>query len=99
MNKPLTETSIPGSTPRPNDSTTFGCRYTFELTDIWGTQLSGGYSPSHAVRLDSGNSDLGLTTVDVEEAWTFAPGPMVVGYPVHGVGYRWAFDVRNLGKP
>ena len=99
MNKPLTETSIPGSTPRPNDSTTFGCRYTFELTHIWGTQLSAGYSPSHAVRLDSGNSDLGLTTVDVEEAWTFAPGPMVVGYPVHGVGYRWAFDVRNLGKP
>jgi hypothetical protein len=96
----MTETSISGSAPRPNESTTFGRRYTYEFTDIWGTRLSAGYSPSHAARLDSGNSDLGLTTVDVEEAWTFAPGHKVVGYPVTGVGYAWTFDVRYpyLGK-
>ena len=89
----MTETSISGSPPRPNESTTFGGRYTYEFTGMWGTQPPAGYSPKHAARLDSGNSDLGLTTMDVEAAWTFAPGHKVVGY-------AWAFDVRYpyLGK-
>jgi hypothetical protein len=40
----MTETSIPGSPPRLHESTTFGGRYTYEFTDMWGTQLSAGYS-------------------------------------------------------
>jgi hypothetical protein len=38
----MTETSISGSPPRLQESTIFGGRYTF--TDMWGTQLSAGYS-------------------------------------------------------
>jgi len=42
---------------------------TYEFTDMWGTQLTTGYSPNQPARLDSGNSALGLTTVDVEAAF------------------------------
>jgi hypothetical protein len=33
--------------------------------------------------------------MDVEAAWTFAPGHKVVGYAVADVGYSWAFDTAD----
>jgi opacity protein-like surface antigen len=91
----LTERPIAGSTPRLNDSATVGARYNFKYTDTWGVQLSAGYSPSYAAHVTSGNSNLGLTTVDLDGVWTLAPGFTVGGYQivpyaVAGVGYAWA---------
>jgi len=92
----MTETSISRSTPRLDASATFGGRYTYNFTDVWGVQLSGGYSPSRAAHVASGDSDLGLTTVDVDAVWNFTTpdfrvaGYKVVGYTVAGVGYAWA---------
>ena len=40
----MTETSISRSPPRLHESTTFGGGYTYEFTDMWGTQLSAAYS-------------------------------------------------------
>jgi outer membrane beta-barrel protein len=91
----MTETSISRSTPRLDDSATFGGRYTYNFTDTWGAQLSAGYSPSYAAHVASGNSNLGLTTVDVDAVWNIIPGYRIagykiVGYTVAGVGYAWA---------
>jgi len=95
----LTQTTISGSTPRFNDSATFGGRYTVNYTDTWGVQLSAGYSPGRAGHVRSGDSSLGVTTVDVDGVWTFTPGYKIVGYAVAGVGYAWAdLDRAILGS-
>jgi outer membrane beta-barrel protein len=86
----LTQRSISGSTPRLNDSATFGGRYTVNYTDMWGLQLSAGYSPGRAGHVRSGDSSLGVTTVDLDGVWNFTPGYKIVGYAVAGVGYAWA---------
>jgi outer membrane protein W len=91
----LMETPLSGSTPRLDDSATFGARYTYNFTKQWGVQLSGGYSPSRAAHVASGDTDLGLTTVDLDAVWTINPdyqvgGHRLVGYTVAGVGYAWA---------
>jgi outer membrane beta-barrel protein len=86
----LTERTISGSTPRLNDSATFGGRYTVNYTDTWGVQLSAGYSPGRAGHVRSGDNSLGITTVDLDGVWNFTPGYKVVGYAVAGVGYAWA---------
>lgn len=92
----LTERSISGSTPRLNDSATFGGRYTFNYTDAWGVQLSAGYSPGRAGHVRSGDSSLGVTTVDWDGVWNFTPGYKIVGYAVAGVGYAWADLDRSI---
>jgi opacity protein-like surface antigen len=96
----LTEAPISGSTPRLNDSATVGARYNFNFTDMWGVQLSAGYSPSFAGHVVSGDSNLELTTVDFDGVLNIAPnltilGYQIVPYAVAGVGYAWA----NLDRP
>jgi outer membrane protein W len=97
----MTETPISGSTPRLNDSATVGARYTFNYTDMWGVQLSAGYSPSFAAHVASGNGNLGLTTVDLDGVWNIMPdlkiaGYKIVPYAVVGVGYAWANLDRTI---
>jgi outer membrane protein len=100
----LTETTISGSTPRLNDSATVGARYNFNYTDMWGVQLSAGYSPSYAAHVASGNGNLDLTTVDLDGVWNIMPdleiaGFKVVPYALVGVGYAWAnLDRQILGS-
>ena len=53
------ETSISGSPPRLHESTTFGGRYTYEFTDMWGTQLSAGYSQQLCPGYEHGGDDVG----------------------------------------
>jgi outer membrane protein len=91
----LTSRAISGARPRLDDTETFGARYDYNLTDIWGVELSAGYSPSHVSRLAGGNIDLGLTTVDVDAVWNFTPRSLIVGYTVAGVGFANA----NLDRP
>jgi outer membrane beta-barrel protein len=86
----LTQRTISGSTPRFNDSATFGGRFTLNYTDTWGLQLSAGYSPGRAGHVRSGDSSLGIRTVDLDGVWNFTPGYKIVGYAVAGVGYAWA---------
>jgi outer membrane beta-barrel protein len=95
----LTQRTISGSTPRFNDSATFGGRYTVNYTDRWGVQLSAGYSPGRAGHVRSGDSSFGVTTVDLDGVWNFTPGYKIVGYAVAGVGYAWAnLDQAILGS-
>ena len=96
----LTETPLTGRYPLLNDDAVFGGRYTYEFTDQWGLQLSGGYSPSRVTRLFGGDSNLGLTTVDLDALWNITPAftwdsHMLVPYTEAGVGYAWA----NLDHP
>ncbi|PYS60627.1 MAG: hypothetical protein DMF76_13305 [Acidobacteria bacterium] len=91
----LTDTPLSGRTPRLDDSVTFGGRYTYYFTNLWGVQLSAGYSPSRAGHAPGGTDDLGLTTVDLDVLLNFTPGYRVAGHPfigytVLGVGYAWA---------
>src|SRR6266404_2472294 len=58
----LMQTPLSGSTPRLDDNVTFGGRYTYNFMKQLGTQLSGGYTPTRAGHVASGDSDLGLTT-------------------------------------
>jgi hypothetical protein len=54
----MTETSIKGSPPRLYESTTFGGRCTYEFTDMWGTQLSAGYSPQLCPGYEHGGDEV-----------------------------------------
>jgi len=92
----LTQRSLSGSTPRFNDSATFGGRYTVNYTDAWGLQLSAGYSPGRTGHVSSGDRSFGVTTVDVDGVWNFTPGYRIVGYAVAGVGYAWANLDRDI---
>jgi outer membrane protein len=91
----LTEAPLSGSHPLLNDDVTFGGRYTYDFTDQWGAQLSAGYSPTHTGHVAGGDSDLGLTTVDLDVLWNITPGftwggHTLVPYTEVGVGYAWA---------
>jgi outer membrane beta-barrel protein len=91
----LTETPLSGSTPRLNDNVTFGGRYTYKFMEQLGAQLSAGYTPSRAAHAASGDSDLGLTTVDLDAVWYIIPDFTFAGHPFSvyteaGVGYAWA---------
>ena len=96
----LTETPLTGRYPRLNNDAVFGGRYTYDLTEQWGVQLSAGYSPSRVGYVAGGDSDLGLTTVDMDVLWNITPGFNLDGrtlmpYTEVGVGYAWA----NLDHP
>jgi opacity protein-like surface antigen len=91
----LTETPLSGSTPRLNDNVTFGGRYTYHFMNQFGAQLSAGYTPARAAHAASGDSDLGLTTVDLDAVWYVMPNFSLAGHPLSvytevGVGYAWA---------
>lgn len=96
----LTNTPLSGATPRLNNSFTFGGRYTYYFTNLWGVQLSAGHSPSRAGHIPRGADDLGLTALDVDVMLNYTPGYRLAGHPfvgymVLGVGYAWA----NLDHP
>jgi outer membrane beta-barrel protein len=91
----LTDRSVSGRTPRLNDNAVVGARYNYNFTDMWGVQLSGGYSPNRAAGVASGKDNLGLTTVDLDAVWNVTPHFPIVGYVVAGAGYAWA----NLNSP
>lgn len=91
----LTEAPLSGKHPLLNDDAVFGGRYTYDFTDQWGLQLSGGYSPSRVGHVAGGDSDLGLTTVDLDVLWNITPGLTLDGrslmpYTEVGFGYAWA---------
>jgi opacity protein-like surface antigen len=92
----LTETPISGSTPRLNDSATFGGRYGVNYNDMFGAQLSAGYSPGRAGHARSGDSSLGVTTVDLDAVWNILPGYKFAPYAVVGAGYAWANLDRSI---
>jgi opacity protein-like surface antigen len=86
---------LSGSNPRLDDNATFGARYTYHFTQQWGVQLGAGYSFGRAAHVTSGDSNLGLTTVDVDLQWIPFPdfelaGHRFVPYAVIGPGYAWA---------
>jgi hypothetical protein len=69
----LTDAPVSGRNPRLNDDALAGLRYNYNLTDMWGVQLSGGYSWSRASRVPIGENKLGLTTVDLDAVWNITP--------------------------
>jgi outer membrane beta-barrel protein len=91
----LTDSQVSGRTPRLNDNAVVGARYNYNFTDMWGIQLSGGYSPNRAARVASGKDNLGLTTVDLDAVWNITPQFPIIGYVLAGAGYAWA----NLDTP
>jgi hypothetical protein len=70
----LTETPLNGRSPLLDDDALFGGRYTYDFTNQWGLQLSAGYSPSRTGNLVGGDSDLGLTTLDLDVLWNIPSG-------------------------
>ena len=96
----ITEAPLTGKHPLLNDDAVYGGRYTYDFTDQWGVQLSAGYSPGRVGRVLGGDTDLGLTTIDLDVLWNITPGFTVDGrtlmpYTEVGVGYAWA----NLHSP
>jgi len=91
----LAETPLSGKHPLLDDDAVFGGRYTYDFTGQWGLQLSAGYSPSRVGHVMGGDSNLGLTTADLDVLWNVTPGFTVAGrtlmpYTEVGVGYAWA---------
>jgi len=96
----LTQPLLWGTTPRLDDSVTFGGRYTYNFMREFGLQLSAGYTPSRATHVAGGDSNLGLTTLDLDAVWYVIPEYALFGhrfsaYAVAGAGYAWA----NLDHP
>jgi hypothetical protein len=77
----LTDTPLSGGIPRLDDSFTFGGRYTYYFTNLWGVQLAAAYTPSRASHVPGGADDLGLTTVDLDVLLNFTPGYRVACHP------------------
>jgi opacity protein-like surface antigen len=95
----LTDAPVSGRTPRLNDNAVAGARYDYNFTDMWGIQLSSGYSWSRAARVTSGKDDLGLTTVDLDAVWNITTQCPVVAYAIIGAGYAWAnLDTAIAGE-
>lgn len=96
----LTEAPLTGRNPLLNDDAVFGGRYTYDFTDQWGVQLSAGYDPSRVADVAGGDSNLSLTTVDLDVLWNVTPGFTFGGhtlmpYTEVGIGYAWT----NLDHP
>ena len=91
----LTDAPVSGRNPRLNDDALAGIRYSYNFTDMWGAQLSSGYSWSRASRIQGGNNKLGVTTIDLDAVWNITPQFPFVAYALAGAGYAWA----NLDSP
>jgi opacity protein-like surface antigen len=91
----LTDTPVSGRNPRLNDDALAGIRYNYDFTEMWGVQLSSGYSWSRASRVPIGENKLGVTTVDLDAVWNITPQFPFVAYVLAGAGYAWA----NLDSP
>lgn len=91
----LTDAPLGGRAPLLDDDAVFGGSYTYDFTDQWALQLSAGYSPSRTGHVLSGDSNLGLTTLDLDVLWYIPPGftlngHALVPYTEVGVGYVWS---------
>ena len=91
----LTDMPVSNRNPRLNDDVLAGIRYNYNFTDMWGVQLSSGYTWSRASRVQFGENKLGLTTVDLDGVWNITPQFPFVAYVLVGAGYAWA----NLDTP
>jgi opacity protein-like surface antigen len=90
----LTSIPLTGRYPVLNDNATVGGRYTYGLSRWFAVQLEAGYSPGRAARLAVGDSNLGVTTADLDILFNLAPaltmgGRRVVLYTELGAGYAW----------
>ncbi len=95
----LTNAPVSGRNPRLNDDALAGIRYDYNFTDMWGVQLSSGYSWSRASRVPVGDNRLGVTTVDLDAVWNITPQFPFVAYVLAGAGYAWSnFDTPIRGE-
>jgi opacity protein-like surface antigen len=95
----LTDAPVSSRNPRLNDDALAGIRYNYDFTQMWGAQLSSGYSWSRAARVPGGQNKLGLTTVDLDAVWNITPQFPFVAYALAGAGYAWAnLDVPITGE-
>jgi outer membrane protein len=95
----LTDAPVSGRNPRLNDNAVAGIRYNYNFTDMWGVQLSSGYSWSRASRVPVGDNKLGVTTVDLDAVWNITPQFPFVAYVLAGAGYAWSnFDTPITGE-
>ena len=86
----LTVRSISGRVPKLDDDFTYGFRYGYTVTRNFGLELSVGETATSATNLATRDTDLDLTTLDVDAVWNFNPGSRLVPYALAGVGYASA---------
>lgn len=79
-----------GPTPELDDDWLWGLRYGYNFSEMWGIDISAGWSPNSATNLVGGDIDLDVTLVDVSAIWHFTPQSPVVGYTLAGVGYAFS---------
>lgn len=91
----ITEVAVSGRRPELDDDATFGARYGYNVTDNFGIELSGGFSPNSVTKLAGRDVDLDLYTADLDAVWNFTTGSALTPYVLAGVGYAWA----NLDQP
>lgn len=91
----LTDRTINGRVPELDDDVTYGLRYGYNFTDAWGLELSLGRTNTAATNLAGRDTDLDLTTFDVDAIYHFNPSSKFVPYVLAGVGYASA----DLDRP
>lgn len=91
----VTDRRINGRVPKLDDDLTYGLRYGFNFTDSWGLELSLGQTNTSVTGLSGSDTDLDLTTFDVDAIYHFNPGARFVPYVVAGIGYASA----DLDRP
>lgn len=99
----LTDRPLTGRLPVLDDNVIFGARYTYEFPQPIALQLSAAYSPGRAARVAGGDTNLELTTADVDVLYYITPRKKVYGhrlvlYSEVGMGYaRARFSHALLG--
>ncbi|HEY0683288.1 MAG TPA: porin family protein [Steroidobacter sp.] len=91
----VTDRRIGGRTPELDDDVTYGLRYGYNFTDAWGLELSLGQTNTAVTGLPGRDTDLDLTTFDVDAVYHFNPGGRFVPYVLAGLGYASA----DLDRP
>ena len=86
----LTDRSISGRVPKLDDDFTYGFRYGYTVTRNFGLELSVGETATSVTNLATRDTDLDLTTLDLDAVWNFNPGSRLVPYALAGVGYASA---------
>lgn len=91
----ITDVAISGQRPELDDNATFGLRYGYNVTNNFGIELSGGYSPGKVINTVGSDVDLDLYTLDLDAVWNFDNGSGLTPYVLAGVGYATA----DLDRP
>jgi hypothetical protein len=89
----LTEAPISGRNPRLSDDGLAGTRYNYNFTDMWGTQLSSGYSWNRASRVPGGENKLGVETIDFP-LWASVGGFKRYAAPAFRLTSDWLRSTR-----